>query len=172
MGALTVEKELAALSVSGLRKSAHKSAGVGSFRSTTSCKSTNGAYVSRGSTNHTALVGRDSEDLTIDAATKLPSVARNGIPPVEQRLGTAFEADSDDEPGAGFATIEVAVEAIKQGKVCQSLLVWHISGVLIAIENIVYVNVTDAITGVNFMCQFSPVVFLSCRFPVCVGRGR
>lgn len=120
MKVLTVEKELAALAVSGLHNNrAHKTAaaGSGSFRATVICKSTNGAHVSR--TNNTALVGLDSEDLTIDAATKLPerpSLAKAGIPPVEQRLRTEFEEDSD-EPGEGFATIEEAVEAIKEGKV-------------------------------------------------------
>jgi len=113
----TVEKELAALSVSGLRTRAPKEAG-GSFRSSVTCKSTNGAHVSFGSTKNTALVGLDSEDLTLDAATKLPerpSLAKSGIP---QRLGTDFEQDSEEECGERFSTIEEAIEAIKEGKVC------------------------------------------------------
>ena len=115
----TVENELAALSVSGLHNKSHKTAG-GSFRSTVTCKSTNGAHVSRGNFNNTALVGLDSRDVTIDSTNKLqerPSFAQPVIPPIEQRLRSAFEQDTD-EPGEAFASIEEAVEAIKEGKVC------------------------------------------------------
>lgn len=114
-----VENEFAALFVSELHNKGHRTAG-GSFRSTVSCKGTNGAHVGRGNSSNTALVGLDSEDLTVDSAKKLqerPSFAQPGIPPVEQHLGTAFE-QATDEPGEGFATIEEAIEAIKEGKVC------------------------------------------------------
>jgi hypothetical protein len=115
--AQTVENELAALSVSGLRTKGHRTAG-GSFRFTVSCKTTNGAHVSRGNSNG-ALVGLDSQELTVDSAKKLQersSLAQPGIPLIERHLGIAVEQDTD-EPGEGFATIEEAIEAVKEGKV-------------------------------------------------------
>ncbi|KAG0560693.1 hypothetical protein KC19_9G005500 [Ceratodon purpureus] len=114
----TAEHEVAALSVSGLFSKGHRIGG-GNLRFSVSCKSTNGSHVSRGNnSNNTALVGLDSEELTVDSANKLqerPSLGQPGVPPIEQHLGSDFEQDTD-EPGEGFATIEEAIEAIKEGK--------------------------------------------------------